>query len=160
MSYEYTAAAAKAMFGSLCTALDNWGWKYRHNAEDLSVNFGVNGDDLPMDFVVAVSKEVPFLQLFSLLPFTVPEDKRVEMAVAVAVSNYGCTNGSFEFDLSDGKILYKLPQYFADSLIGDGCIQYVISLACQMVDQYNDRFMALSKGIMSLTDFLNKENEG
>ena len=159
MSYEYTASAAKAMFGSLCTALDNRGWKYRRNEENLSVHFGVNGDDLPMDFLILVSKEVPFLQLYSQLPFTVPEDKRVEMAVAVAVSNFGCPNGSFEFDLSGGKILYKLPQYFADSLIGDGCIQYMISLACQMVDQYNDRFMMLSKGMMSLTDFIKKENE-
>ena len=160
MSYEYTASAAKAMFESLCTALDNRGWKYQRDDEKWAVHFGVNGDDLPMNFLILVSKEVPFLQLFSQLPFTVPEDKRVEMAVVVAVSNYGCTNGSFEFDLSDGKILYKLPQYFADSLIGDGCIQYMISLSCQMVDQYNDRFMALSKGIMTLTDFLKKENEG
>ena len=160
MSYEYTASAAKAMYDTLCTALDNRGWKYRRNDEDLGVHFGVNGDDLPMDFVIMVNENRPFLQLFSPLSFTVPEDKRVEMAVAVAVSNYGCTNGSFEFELGSGKIMYKLPQYFADSLIGDGCIQYMISLSCHMVDKYNDRFLALSKGIMSLEDFLKKENEG
>ena len=71
----------------------------------------------------------------------------------------GNVNGSFDYDISDGKIIFKLTQCFRDSLIGDGCLQYLLGLGCHMVDQYNDRFLALSKGIMSLSDFLKKENE-
>ena len=159
MSYEYTEYAAKAMFDTLCSSLDHRGWKYKRNDDDLAVNFAVNGDDLPMEFLMIVDKAQPFIQLFSHLPFKFPEDKRVEGAVAMAIANYGYVNGCFQYDISDGAILYKLSQPFHDSIIGNDCIQYMISIACNMVDKYNDRFMLLSKGIITLADFVAKEKD-
>lgn len=159
MSNEYNASVAKAMYETLCTALDNRGWTYTRHDEDLTITYGVNGDDLPMDFILRVVKDAPIFQLFSPMPFSVPEDKRVDGAVAVSTANWGCVNGCFDYDVSDGKIMFKLTQCFRDSLIGDECIQYLLGLGCYMVDKYNDRFLALSKGIMSLGQFLEKENE-
>lgn len=159
MSYEYTQSAAQAMFETLCTALDNRSWKYKRDDEDLVVTFCVNGDDLPMDFIVMVNKDVPFVQVFSRLPFSFPEDKRVDGAIAVAVANWGYVNGCFEYDIAGGTVTFKLAQCFTDSTIGDQCFQYMFSVSCNMVDEYNDKFLSLSKGIMSLTDFLAKEKE-
>jgi hypothetical protein len=45
---------------------------------------------------------------------------------------------------------------FRDSVIGEGLIQYMISCACAMVDKYNDLFLAIDKGLLSITDFIAK----
>ena len=34
----------------------------------------------------------------------------------------------------------------------------MISCACAMVDKYNDQFLALDKGIMSIADFIAKNS--
>ena len=46
--------------------------------------------------------------------------------------------------------------FFRESLIGEGLFQYMISCSCAMVDKYNDQFLALDKGILSITDFIAK----
>lgn len=159
MSYEYNASAAKAMYEAICIALDNRDWKYTRHDEKLFVTFGVNGEDLPMNFLFRVTEDAPYLQLISRMPFTFPGEKLVEGAIAVAEANWGCINGCFDLDLEDGEVLFKLTQSFRDSLIGDNCIQYMIDIGCNMVDQYSARFLALSKGIMSIEEFLAKENK-
>ena len=45
---------------------------------------------------------------------------------------------------------------FKESVIGEGLFLYLIDCACAMVDKYNDLFLALEKGIMSIEDFLKK----
>lgn len=66
-------------------------------------------------------------------------------------------DGSFDFDLSDGSITFRMTASFRESQIGEGLIQYMISCACVMVDKYNDQFLAIDKGVLSITDFIKAE---
>ena len=50
-------------------------------------------------------EEREVVQVLCPMSWKAPEDKRIDLAVAVAAANYGIVNGSFDFDLSDGEIL-------------------------------------------------------
>ena len=148
---------AQQVYATMCQALDERNWKYTRFEEDLVVSFGVNGDDLPMNFVLQVDEERQVIRLMSGLPFKMPEDKRVEGAIAAIVASYGMVDGSFDYDLQSGSVLYRMTASFRGSRVGTGLLAYLIDCACAMVDRYNDKFLAISKGILTIQDFLRQE---
>lgn len=153
---EKKMALAKQVYLTLCEAIENRGWKYGKDEEKLLVHFGVNGEDIPMKFILLVDVERQLIRLMSPMPFKMSESKRMEGAIATCVASYGMADGSFDYDLSDGTIVFRMTASFRESLIGEGLLQYMISCSCAMVDKYNDQFLALDKGIMSITDFIAK----
>ena len=158
MSEANNAISAKKVFDTICTALDNRSWNYDKDEEKLTVNFGVSGDDLPMKFLMLIEAERSLLRIVSLLPFSVPEDKRIEGALMTCVANYGMANGRFDFDFSDGSIMFKLAQPYEDCQVGTGLVEYMIDCSCATVDKYNDRFLAVSKGYIGIDEFLKQES--
>ena len=156
MTDELKKKYAERAFSTLCAALNARNWNYQVEEDNLLVHFGVNGDDLPMKFIIFVDVDRQMIRLLSPLSFKMSEDKRVEGAVAVCMATYGMADGSFDYDISDGSISFRMTESFRNCSLGEGVIQYLISCACAMVDQYNDKFLALSKGMISITDFVKK----
>lgn len=147
-------ALAKTVYDDLCAALERRGWKFQKHDDDLVVTFGVAGDDIPMDFVLAVDAQRQLLRVFSKLPFTVPEDKRMDLAIATCVASNGLADGSFDYDIATGSIVFRLTASFRESKIGDGLFEYLIGCSSVTVDAYNDKFFALCKGLISINDFI------
>lgn len=147
---------AKRVYQTLCNAIERREWNFGKDEEKLLVHFGVNGDDIPMQFILIVDAERQLIRVMSPLPFKMSESKRMEGAIATCAASFGMADGSFDYDLSDGTIVFRMTASFRESLIGEGLFQYLISCSCAMVDQYNDQFLALDKGIMSITDFIAK----
>lgn len=147
-------ARAKTVYNNLCAALDQRDWKYKRHDDDLTITFGVAGDDLPMDFIFIVDEDRQLLRVFSKLPFSVPEDKRMDLAIATCAATYGLADGSFDYNISKGTIFFRLTTSFRQSNIGNEMFNYLIGISEAVVDDYNDKFFALSKGLLSLEDFL------
>ena len=141
-------------FNTLCATLDDRGWNYERDEEEYSVKFGVRTDDLNMEFLIIVDVEHQLVCLYSRLPFYMSEDKRGEGAIAICAVNYCLINGTFDYDLSNGKILFRMTQSFRDCEMGKDCIQYLLDCACSTVDRYNERLYALNKGWITLEDLL------
>jgi hypothetical protein len=148
---------AKQVYQTLCEAIERREWNFGKDEEKLLVHFGVNGDDIPMRFILIVDAARQLIRVMSPLPFKMSETKRMEGAIATCAASFGMADGSFDYDLSDGTIVFRMTASFRESLIGEGLFQYLISCSCAMVDKYNDQFLALDKGIMSITDFIAKE---
>lgn len=154
MADEKNLENAKKVYGTLCQALDNREWRYDKDEENLVVYFGVNGDDIPMNFVIIVDANRQIVRLASMLPFKMSEGKRMEGAIATCAATYGLADGSFDYDLSDGSIVFRLTASFRGSELGEPLFQYMISCASAMVDHFNDQFLAIDKGVLSIGDFL------
>ena len=148
---------AQLVYQTICAALDNRNWKYNKNPEKLMVSFGVKGEDLPLEFVILADEDRQLIRVLSPLPFKMSEDKRIEGAVAACAATFGMADGGFDYDVQTGGIVFRMTACYRESLIGENLIQYLISCACTMVDKYNDKFLALSKGFMSLEDFLQEK---
>ncbi len=154
---ENKAERAKKVYATLIKMLDNKEWRYERHDDDLVIKSGVKGDDLPIEFIVMVRPENEIIQFFSRLPFEMAEDKRVDGAIAVCVANYGLIDGSFDYDISDGEIRYRLTCSYCGSEISESLFEYIIFCAASTVDRYNDRFFMLSKGMMTLQQFIEQD---
>lgn len=157
MADEKKMELAQKVYQTLCDALDSRNWRYMNDDDKLLVHFGVNGDDIPMKFIIVVDADRQLVRLMSPLSFKMSESKRIEGAIATTVASYGMNDGSFDYDMSEGEIVYRLTQCFRDSTIGMGLFHYMIDYSCAVVDAYNEKFLALEKGLMSLQDFIAKE---
>lgn len=148
---------AMLAYRTICSALDARDWKYEKDTDKLLVHFGVNSEDLPMDFIIYADADRQLIRLLSFLPFKMSEEKRMVGAIATGAVNWKLADGSFDYDLSDGKIVFRMTASFWESTIGVGLISYLIDCACAMVDKYNDKFLAINKGVLSIQDFLKDE---
>lgn len=159
MATDKELKQAKAVFSSLCDALNKMGWKYKIDEEKLRVSYGVNGDDLPMDFVISCDAERQLVRLHSVLSYKFPEDKRVEGAIAVNEANYKMAHGCFDYDLSDGMVVFRLVNTYNNSLLGYELFEYMVNVSASTVDRYNDLFFMLGKGMITLQNYMEKVNE-
>lgn len=149
---------AKEVYSTLLKMLDAKEFKYERHDEDLLIKSGLRGDDIPVEFLMYVRPENKVVQFISQLPFKISEDKRVEGALAVAIANYGLIHGSFDYDLSDGEIRFRLTSSYLASTLGEDLFEYMMMIGASTVDKYNDRFLMLSKGIITLEQFMEQEN--
>jgi len=147
---------AKKVYATLCDAIDRREWKYEKEEDALVVHFGVGGDDIPMQFILVVDESRQLIRLMSPMPYEISEEKRMEGAIATCVASFGLADGSFDYDLSNGRIVFRMTASFRESVIGEGLFQYMISCSCAMVDQYNDQFLAIDKGLLTINDFISK----
>lgn len=156
MAEDVKMELAKQVYKTLCDAIDRRQWNYSKVENELLVHFGVNGEDIPMQFILMVDAERQLIRLLSPMPFKMSEAKRLEGAIAACVASYGMLDGSFDYDLSNGRISFRMTASFRSSQIGEELLQYMISCSCAMVDQYNDKFLAIDKGLLSISDFIAK----
>ncbi len=147
---------AKEAFDTLCRSIDNIGWTYKKMEDELKIMFGVGGDDIPMNFLIIVDAERQLVRILSLLPFQMNEDKRVEGAVATCIINYALADGSFDYDIESGHIMFRVTSSFKESLLGEELFKYMVSIACFTVDKYNDQLCDLNDGKMTLGEFIEK----
>lgn len=158
MAEEKDLKQAQAVFDSVCQMLDGQGWKYDRNDEELRIDTGVSGDDLPMKLVILVDAERQLVTLISHIPFAVAEDKRVEMAVAVSVVNNRLVDGCFDYNILGGDIFFRITNTYRESILGEEMFKYMLYAACNMIDEYNDKFLMIAKGIISLEQFIQEQN--
>lgn len=154
MSGEKDLKQAQAVFKALCDQLDSRGWHYKKDQENLMIECGVQGEDLPMELRVRVDKERKIVSLLSQIPFVVPENRRSALAVAVSAANFMMIDGSFDYNYLTGKIIFRMTSSFLDSLIGKELFGYMISCSCYTIDVFNDKFLLVAKQDMSDSEIL------
>lgn len=144
---------AKAAFGTLCKALDGIGWRYKSDEAEMEVNLSVKGDDLSMPLRIYIDPKRQRIVLYSQMDFRMPEERRTDGAVVVCMANYELADGCFDYNFENGAILFRTTNSYRESIIGEGLVSRMIHMATHVVDQYNDRFLMVSKGMMSVEQF-------
>ncbi len=150
-----TEMEAKVLYDTLCQTLDKMQWRYEKATENgkFVVRTSAVGSDLSMKLVIRVDPERSVMYLKSPMPFSIPEDKRGVLAIGVIIANYAMLNGSFEYDMTDGYLAFKMVVPFMDSIISEAVCSYMIRLSCNMIDKFNDKLLALSEGKIDLDEF-------
>ena len=107
---------AKKMYNIFCQTLDAIDLKYTEEEEDLRIRLSARGEDLPMELVIRMNVEMQLVQIISRIPCEMPEDKRIDGAIAISAINNKMVNGCFDLDLSDGVIFFRMSSSFRDFL--------------------------------------------
>ena len=154
MANEKDLKQAQAVYKALCAMLDENDWHYMRDDEALMIKCGAQGDDLPMQIRIEVDMERQIVSLLSQMPFDVPENRRKELAVAVSLANYGMVDGSFDYDYLRGIIIFRMTSSYRECLIGKDLLGYMLMCACHTIDEYNDKFLTLTKNSMTIAEIL------
>ena len=155
---EVNMRKAQAAYDALIKMLDTRDWKYDKYEDKLMVKGTIKGEDLPVNFIVIVKPKNEVVQVLSMMPFYISEDKRVDAAIAVNVANYGLVEGSFDYDLSDGEIRFRMTATYRDEIPSADVMERMIFLSAFTADRYNDKFFMISKGMMTVQQFIEQEN--
>ena len=154
MATEKELKHAKEVYDTLCNTLDGMKLRYGKDEDKLIIHLGMNGDDIPMDFIIHCDADRQLIRLMSFLPFKISEEKRIDGAIATSYANFLMADGSFDYNLGDGSILFRMTSSFRESLVGEDLFMYMIHIACVTVDEYNDQFLMISKGNLTIADFI------
>lgn len=145
---------AKTVFDSICKMLDEQGLNYQKNEEQYDIFCDVVGEDLPINILINVKQEGNLVALMTKLPFVIPKEKKVDIAIAVNVINLMLTNGNFDFDFTTGNLYFKMTQNTMESLISKNVFEYMFYVSCKVVDDYNDKLLMITKTKMTIADIV------
>ena len=143
------------VFQSLCDYLTKDGWRYEM-VDDLHLVTHATGEDLPMALHVLVHTGFENIIAYSYLPVNVPEDKRMDMAVAVNLINNKLAIGCFQFNVLEDKICFQMCNCYAGFQPPEEIFRYMLYGSCQVIDEFNDMFLMLAKGLITLEQFMSK----
>ena len=107
---------ARQAYSMLCASLDDIGYHYQQNDEDLDVHFEVHGDGLPMELTISIDGERDLIRLLSFLPFKVKPERIQEIALGVCKINDILINGNFDLGIEKGRLTFRMVQSYRDSL--------------------------------------------
>lgn len=147
---------AIAEYDLLCNTLNEMGWRYERDKSKLSVETMVQGEDIPIRYFIQIVPDVQLLQIYSHMPFTVPEDKRLEMSYILNCINSKLVDGSFDFNIDNGGLLFRVTSSFIDSEIGNLVFTYAIQITAAVVDEYNDKLYEYAEGKITFEQLMEK----
>ena len=145
---------AKKIYNSLVKSLKEIEWNFSQNDEGLSTYSTMGTDDFPVDMYMKVFPELEIISLSSEIPFVIPEDKKINIIVAINLINAKINIGNFEYNDQNKKIVYRLStSYIGLEEVTKELANSLIFAIGSIVDKYNDKFFMLIKGKLSLKDF-------
>ena len=139
--------------------LDSKSFHYDGHDNERIISLTAQGEDFPMPVIIRVIAERQVIQIISPIPGAFPEEKRVDAAVAVATINNRLMNGCFDLDMSDGAVRFRLCQSFFGIEISEEVIIYLLTILFATVDEFNDSLLMMSKGLISLDQFIEKTQQ-
>jgi hypothetical protein len=144
----------RSTFDVLCKTFDSHGWSYERDSEKLKIKCSATGEDLPVSMVIAVDAERMLVTLASYIPVSVPQDKRIDVAIGICKINDCLVDGSFDYDVIEGNVFFRMTNSFVESLLDAEVFEYMLSCSFATIDEYNDKLLMLAKGTISLDKFL------
>ena len=142
------------VYEDICRTLAEEELSYDRNDEKLIVSCDVRKDGYPITVHFIVFPEKEIVQIMSLVPFRIAEDKRIEMALAIVDINNGFVIGSFDYDLSDGSIMFRMSNCYDDCELSSTVYKAMLYTTVGTVSKYSDDFLMLNKGMISIEKFL------
>jgi hypothetical protein len=129
-------------------------WHYEKDEENLEIECSARGEDLPMDIRIIVHADRQLIILLSVMPFIAPDTKRLDVAIATSIVNNKLVDGSFDYDVTSGHMVFRMTSSFIESEIDSEVFTYMLMVSFHTIDEYNDKFFMLGKGMLSINQFL------
>lgn len=153
MENEKLIQATKT-FETFCKMLDNQEWRYGSSQEDLLITTKVRGDDFPIDLRILVDAERLLVRLHSPLPFEVSSERIPDMALAVCCINDSLVDGTFDLNIENGSIVFRITTTFRESLISEEAFDFFLGFAVHVVDRYGIKLFMIAKEMFTTQQLL------
>jgi len=140
--------------------LDNKEWNYKRDEENFVIIKALQGNDIPMEFIIRILPSQQIIVFTSVLPFKINKEKWVDIAIACCSVNYILLDGSFDFSVNDGIIKFRMTASYQNSSLNKELFENMLIVSACTVDEYNDKLLMLSKGNLDIHKFLGSLNQG
>ena len=150
---------ARAVYDTVCKALDKMKWVYDKEEEELAVTTGAKGSDLPIDIIIRVLPDAEVLSVQAPFAFEVPDEHSIDVAIAVTAANYGLIRGCFDYDMMSGDLRFRMSApYNGNTTLAEEVVEMLVLIAATTVDSYQTRLLMVAKGVVTPSKFLAEEN--
>jgi hypothetical protein len=131
---------------------DEWDFQWVQGLPVLSLGF--DGKHGKWQCVAQAREAQQQFVFYSIMPISVPEDKRAKMAEFLTRVNYGMVIGNFEMDYDDGEIRYKTSIDVEGVEISPALIRQVVYGNVIITDRYYNGIMRIIYGTQSPLEVL------
>lgn len=121
-------------------------WKFVVVREETAAVLNYRGHHGSWQCFVNVDEDRQWFSFFSILPASVPEDKRLDVAEFITRANYGLVIGNFEMDFNDGEVRFKVSVDVEGGDLTSKMIENVLGANLTTMDRYFAGFMAVIYG--------------
>ena len=150
---------AKKIYADMLDMFNAEGLDFYQYDDDFTVKIGIRGDDMSFEFLMFLTPEKELIRFMTILPFRVPKESLIDVAIAINVANFGLINGAFEYNIDADEIRFKFVQSYSGVDDCSELLRYVLYTAISTVNAYNSKLLAISKGYITINDFIEKEEK-
>lgn len=141
---------AQKTLDTICAMLDEGELKYRRDDEKLHVHVSFSGYDFPLDLIFVVYPHRELVVLYVPLSFTIPEEGRGNVGIAMTLLNYSTYDGTWTMDLGTGEAEFRMTNLYFGSILGKDCFKLLMNTAINAFETCADKLFMVGKGTMSL----------
>ena len=147
-------AVSKDIFNRFCEYLKANDCRFNRDDEKLVAFFLVKSDNIDVKFLAVTEAEKETLRIMAMLPVNFGSGKRIDGAMVTTIASSGMANGSFDYDINNGSVMFRMTQSFMDSKIDSAVFDYMIDCSMMTIAEYYGKFLAVSEGKMTVPEFL------
>jgi len=156
MNEEQKKMMGKKTFETIRKVLTDNEFKFGTDEENLVIETGITGEDLPMRMLIIVEPEAERVQIRIPMQFTCPKEKLAECAMLTCYVSNRLALGQYNLNVLTGDITYVNIIYYAGSLIAPEQYFHMIIGSFKAADIYNDKYMMVINNMMKVGDVINK----
>ena len=151
-------AESKDIFTQVGEFLDAAGLRYNAEPEKNIYRFGMQGESISTHFLLRTDANGPALYILCHTDYRVPEQRRVEGALATCAIRHILPNGDLEYDITDGSFILCQFIPVADRLLNTQFLRSTVSMMHSHMEVIHRRISAVGEGLLTVSELLNKLN--
>ena len=145
---------SKEIFESFCEYLRSNECRFNKDDENLVVFFIIKSDNIEIKFIAQTDVGRETLRVMAMLPVNFGSGKRIDGAMVTTIASSGMANGSFDYDISSGNVMFKISESYMGSKISPAVYDYMVDCAMMTIAEYFGKFLAVSEGKMTVPQFM------
>ena len=153
MSEDNKSIYADKVYNIVCEAIETE-FSCEKDEAKRKITFGISCSKISMHFCVMVDEGRQLIKLFSSLPFRFKPDKIIDGCVAACFVSEKLTDGCFVVGINDGALIYRQTISVFKSEVSHETVRNLINTAYNTVDIFDDGFLLLARGQITLEEFL------
>lgn len=136
MAERKSTKLAAEVYRTCCSAFDAKKWEYKKSDRKRQLDFPVVISGVSTDFTLTVDASRQLVRMVARFPEKVSTEKIPEVSWALCQANCKMADGSFDLDMTDSTVSFRIAAFFYSGSIGEGFVENMIFFAIACIKKY------------------------
>lgn len=147
---------AQGFYELICKIANERGYESKEISGSLAIDIVVNTGNRVIRPFLSVDTKNECVRFSCYLNCLFPSQKHLDASVACSAVTMGVQYGAFDFNCNDNSVLFRAAVPYGSSQISRSAIEQMIDYSIATVDAYEQDFVDLKFGKITLEKFLEK----